>query len=435
MAGSAKKQHPRKLRWMRLDNAALIFPASLRKNWSNAFRVSATLTEDVDIAVLQSALDVTVHRFPSIAARLRRGVFWYYLQQIAQAPKIQEEYSYPLTRMSRKELRTCAFRVIVYGRRIAVELFHSLTDGNGGMVFLKSLLAEYLLQKHGLAVPAEKGVLDRQEEPTAEELEDSFPRYAGQGKTKRDDTTAWYVPGTPEPMDFVHLTCLQLPVAAALEKARSYGVSLTVFLAAAMLMALQNLQKEEIPEQSKRKLLKVQIPVNLRQLFPSKSLRNFALFTIPEIDPQLGEYTFEEICRLVHHHVGMDVTPKQMSRRIAANVEPERSFFVRLIPLFLKNPILKIAFHVAGERLTCLTMSNLGAVQLPVVMMPYVERMEFILSVPASRAHHCGITSFKDSLYINMVRNIREPSLEYHFYCVLRDLGLTVQVQTNAPKR
>lgn len=435
MAGSAKKQHQRKLRWMRLDNAALIFPASLRKNWSNAFRVSATLTEDVDTAVLQSALNVTVHRFPSIAARLRRGVFWYYLQQVSEAPPIQEEYSYPLTRMSRKELRTCAFRVIVYGRRIAVELFHSLTDGTGGMIFLKSLLAEYLLQKHGVSVPAEKGVLDRQEEPTAEELEDSFPRYAGPGKASHNESTAWYVPGTPEPTDFVHLTCLQLSAAAALEKARSYGVSLTAFLSAAMLMALQTLQKEEIPDRSKRKPLKVQIPVNLRQLFPSKSLRNFALFTIPEIDPRLGDYTFEEICRLVHHHIGMDVTPKQMSKRIAANVGPEQSFAVRLIPLFLKNPILKIAFHVAGERLSCLTMSNLGAVQLPEMMMPYVQRMEFILSVPASRAHHCSVASFKDALYINMVRSIREPSLEYRFYCVLRDLGLTVQVQTNSPER
>lgn len=435
MAGSANKQHQRKLRWMRLDNAALIFPASVRKNWSNSFRVSATLTEDVDIAVLQSALDVTVPRFPSIAARLRRGVFWYYLQQISNAPKIHEEYSYPLTRMSRKELRTCAFRVVVYGRRIAVELFHSLTDGNGGMIILKSLLAEYLLQKHGISIPAENGVLDRHEEPTTEELEDSFPRYAGLGKASRNESTAWYVPGTPEPMDFAHLTCLQLPVASALEKARSYGVSLTVFLAAAMLMALQELQKEEIPEQSKRKLLKVQIPVNLRQLFPSKSLRNFALFTIPEIDPRLGEYTFEEICRLVHYHIGITVTPKQMSKRIAANVAPERSFAVRLIPLFLKNPILKIAFHVAGERLSCLTMSNLGAVKLPEEMMPFVERMEFILSVPASRAHHCGIASFKDTLYINMIRNIREPSLEYHFYRVLRSLGLVPEVQTNAPRR
>ena len=64
----------RSLRWMRLDNAAKIYPAAKRRNWNNFFRLSATLTEPVDVAVLRSALDVTVRRFPSMAVRLRRGV-------------------------------------------------------------------------------------------------------------------------------------------------------------------------------------------------------------------------------------------------------------------------------------------------------------------------------------------------------------------------
>ena len=69
-----------KLRWLRLDNAAKIYPAARSQRWSNVFRLSASLQETVDVAVMQSALDVTVRRFPSIAARLRKGVFWYYLQ-------------------------------------------------------------------------------------------------------------------------------------------------------------------------------------------------------------------------------------------------------------------------------------------------------------------------------------------------------------------
>ena len=53
----------KKLHWMALDNAAKIFPASRRRNWSNVFRISATLTEDVDVPCLQEALDRTVKRF------------------------------------------------------------------------------------------------------------------------------------------------------------------------------------------------------------------------------------------------------------------------------------------------------------------------------------------------------------------------------------
>ena len=52
------------LRWVRLDNAAKIYPAARRRNWSNVYRQSVTLYEDVDKEVLQSAVEVVVKRFP-----------------------------------------------------------------------------------------------------------------------------------------------------------------------------------------------------------------------------------------------------------------------------------------------------------------------------------------------------------------------------------
>ena len=422
-----------KLRWMRLDNAAKIYPAARRQNWSNVFRLSATLNEPVDRQVLQSALDVTMRRFPSIAARLRKGVFWYYLQQIPHVPPIREESSYPLTRMSRKETRECAFRVIVYEKRIAVEIFHSLTDGNGALVFLKSLLAEYLQQKHGIYVPAEHGVMGRLEEPSEEELEDSFQKHAGTVSASRRESNAWHLSGTPEENGFLHLTCFQVPVAVALEKAHAYHVSLTAFLSAAMMLALQNMQQEQVPNQMNRKPIKVLIPVNLRRIFPSKTLRNFALYTTPEIDPRLGRYSFEEICKAVHHRMGLEINAKQMSMKIATNVGSERMLAVKIMPLFIKNAVMKAIFNSVGERKNCLSMSNLGAVKLPDVMMPYVERMDFILGIQATAHRNCGVIAFGDTLYINFIRDIREPDLEYHFHCVLRDLGLPVQVQTNCP--
>ena len=421
----------RKLRWLRLDNAAKIYPAARRQNWSNVFRLSATLKEPVDKTVLQSALDVTVRRFPSISARLRRGVFWYYLQQLVHAPAIMEESSYPLTRMSRSEIRQCAFRVIVYDKRIAVELFHSLTDGNGALVFLKSLVAEYLQQKYGVRIPAEHGVLGRLEEPSEEELEDSFQKYTGDICASRRENTAWQLSGTPEPDGFLHLTCLRLPVQAVLEKAHQYGVSLTVFLSAAMMMALQNLQQEQVPDRLRRKPIKVLIPVNLRKLFPSKTLRNFAMYTTPEILPKLGQYSFEEICKIIACHMGKDITPKQMSMKIATNVSSERILAVKVMPLFIKNIVMKAIFDAVGECKSCLTLSNLGAVQLPQIMCDYVQRMDFILGVQATAPYNCGLLSFGDSLYINFIRNIREPALEAHFYQVLHDMGLPVQVQSN----
>ncbi len=423
----------KKLRWMRLDNAAKLYPAARRQNWSNVFRLSATLNEEVDITVLRAALDVTVRRFPSIATRLRRGVFWYYLQQLEHAPAISEEKCYPLTPMSSQETRECALRVIVYQRRIALEVFHSLTDGTGALIFLKTLLAEYLQQKHGVTIPAEHGVLGRLEEPSEGELEDSFLKYAGRVGSGRRENDAFRLRGTREESDFLHLTCMMLPVKQVIEKAHCYNVSVTAFLSAAMMMALQNLQQEKVPFKAMRKHVRVLIPVNLRNIFPSHTLRNFALYTIPEIDTRLGYYSFEEICRIVHHRMGLDVDPKQMSSKIATNVTSERLMAVKIMPLFLKNIVMKAVFQSVGERKSCLSISNLGAVKLPQAMQPYVERMDFILGVQATAPHNCGIISYGDTLYINMIRNIRESELEYHFCKVLRELDLPIQVQTNRP--
>ena len=421
----------RKLRWLKLDNAAKIYPASLSRNWSTVFRLSATLTEEVDVEVLQSALDVTVRRFPSIAARLRKGMFWYYLEQVPQAPEIRQELSCPLARMPMREIRKCAFRVVVYKKRIAVEFFHSLCDGNGGLIFLKSLVAEYLQQKYGVHIPAEKGVLARLDEPTAEELEDSFLKYAGDVSASRAATTAWHFQGTPEPDGFIDLTCFRMSVSQVLAKAHEYGVSLTAFLCAAMMQALLELQADNVPNIRRRKPIKVLLPVNLRRMFPSKTLRNFVMYTIPEIDPRLGDYTFEEICSLIHHHMGMNITPKMMRSMITTNVGSEKSPILRPVPLFLKNIAMKLVFDAVGECKSCLSLSNLGAVQMPEEMKPYVTRLDFILSPQARFPHNCGCISYGDTLHLNMIRKIKEPDLEARLFRVLQRQGIHVRVESN----
>lgn len=419
------------LRWLRLDNAAKIYPAARRRNWSNVYRQSVTLREDVDVAVLRSALEVTVKRFPSIVARLKRGLFWYYLEEVEFPPDIRCEASCPLIFMNNKELRSCAMRVIVYQNRIAVEFFHSLTDGTGALVFLKTLTAEYLEQKHGIEIPCEHGVLDRREMPSDEELEDSFLKYAGKISATRKDTNAWRLPNEPRHDGFLHLTCFKLSVSEAMAMAKERGITLTVLFSAIMMQALLNLQEEKVPVREKRKRIKLLIPVNLRALFPSKTLRNFAMYTIPELDPRLGEYTFDEICKVIVHKMGAEITPKHMQTVITTNVNDEKNPLVRLIPLPLKNLVMKAVFDATGEIKSCLSLSNLGRVMLPEIMKPYIERMDFILGVQAAAPYNCGMLSFGDTIYINFIRNIREPELERHFFAVLRDLGLSATVESN----
>ena len=286
-------------------------------------------------------------------------------------------------------------------------------------------------QRHGIAIPFENGIVDRQEPPKQEELADDFPKYAGKVLASRKDTNAWHMYGTPNKGGFLNMTCFKIPVKDALDLAHRYNVTLTTFFSAVMMLALLNLQNEKNPSVKHQKLIKLLIPINLRQLFPSQTLRNFAMYTIPEIDPRLGEYTLEEICKIVHHKMGLEFTAKHMSSVIATNVHDEQNPLVRLIPLPLKNAVMKAIFDSVGEKKACLALSNLGKISIPENMAAYIERFDFILGVQAAAPYNCGMLSYGDTLYINFIRDIQEAELERHFHAVLQQLELPVTVECN----
>ena len=424
------KNNDRKLRWMHLDNAAKIYPAAATANWNNIYRMSATLCEDVDKAVLQAALDVTVRRFPSIAVRLRRGAFWYYLEEIKRAPNVQEEKTTPLCRMPFDDIRSCAIRVIVYKKRISVEFFHATTDGHGALVFLKSLLAEYLTQKYGVDIPCENGILDRLEPPNKYELRDEFPRHkAIVGKSRRD-SDSYRIFGTLEEGGFCHLTTFMLDSKELLTLSHEYGVTLTALLGAIFIKAGINLQNEDTPLK-RQKQVKVLIPCNLRRLFGVNTLRNFSFYSTPGVDPRLGEYTVKELAEIVAHTMSLDFTPKNMSAHIYTNVKDEENMILKLTPLFLKNIVMKMVFLAVGERKSMLSVSNLGNIVLPEEMQRFVDRFDVVLGVQLSAPYNAGIISYKNLLNINVIRNIKEPRLEWELYQILRSLGIHVKVESN----
>ena len=425
------KGNERKLRWMHLDNSAKIYPASATSRWNNIYRLSATLKEEVDRDVLQSALDVTVRRFPSIAVKLKRGVFWYYLEEIKHAPKVQDEKSYPLVRMPLDDIRHCAFRVLIYKKRIAVEFFHALTDGNGALIFLKTLVAEYLTQKYGIDIPSEHGVLNRLEEPREEELEDNFPKNKAPVGKSRSESDSYRIYDDVEEDGFCHVTTFMLRPKELLEIAHGYGVTLTALVAAAFIKASINLQFEDVKKLKRMKKVKVLIPVDLRRIYNSKTLRNFALYVTPGVDPRLGEYTLLELAKIVHHRMALDITEKNMSARIYTNVHDEERMALKLTPLFLKNIVMKTIFMLVGEKKSTLSISNLGLVKLPQIMQEYVDRLDFVLSVQSSAPYNASMLSYKDGLNLSIIRNIKEPRLERALYEVFKENGIHVKVESN----
>ncbi len=417
-------------KWYRLDTAALIFPAIARRNWSNAFRVSATLTEAIDPDVLQRAVDDMRHHFPSFFVTLRKGFFWYYLEQSDLPVKVREDYAYPLTFMSRRELLQNCLRVLYYKNRIAVECFHSVTDGRGGSVFLCNLAARYLEMKYGISVPKEGLLRDLTAPPSEEELEDSFLKNAAEAASGRREEKSFRLRGTPEPDGFRTLTTGIVDTQSLLDTAHRFKVTVTALLAAVMVESVIGMQNERLPRKRQR-AAKVTIPVDLRRLFGSGTLRNFSLVLNVGVDPRYGDYSLEELCCAVYHQLCAFATRQNMAGMIAANVQPQQLVVLRLAPVFIKNLVMDFIYRRIGEGGGSLNISNITGLPLPSIMSPYVKRMEFIIGPQRSYPNNCSVLSFGGKTYINMIRSIRESELERRFFSRLVELGIPVEIECN----
>lgn len=265
-----------------MDNSGIIHLAVLQKGFSNSFRLSVTLTETVDPQLLQKALDTVTPRFPTMVAGIQNGVFRHWVVPAEAPPEIQLDDS-PLTYMQPEQIRNCAMRVLYRDTRIAVEFFHSLTDGYGGFQFLMTLLAKYLELAHGVVCASDAELLLPNAPVEAAEIEESYAAYAGKEKARHNHVQSYQIAGGKTHEANVHVTTAVFPLNDLLQTAHVYHVTLTTLLTAVMAASIMELQTREVPEPFKS--VQIMVPVNLRKRFPSESLRNFSLYALPCIQP------------------------------------------------------------------------------------------------------------------------------------------------------
>lgn len=418
-------------RWMRLDNAALIFPAAKGRKWKALFRLSAELMDEIDYNVLVKAQRSALLRFPGFSLKLKRGLFWYYLEHNEGEPLIREDGAYPCSYMDFRENRGFMFRVLYYKKRIAVEIFHVLTDGTGGLVFLNTLVAEYLRIKYGADIPRNDGILDCGEQPAEDEIEDAYSKYANKATRTRREPNSFYIKGTEENGDYINNITGIIPADQVILRAKEKGVSLTEYITAAMILIIDNIQRQRVKNHKKLKPVKIVIPINLRQFYPAKTLRNFASHVNLGIEPKYGEYSLDEVLSIVHHQMGIEVTQKMMTAKFSTNVQAENKKAIRVMPLFIKNSAMKNIYKLVGERKASIGISNLGVVSLPNQMSKYVTRMDFIQGRPLRSKLSCAVLTYNGNMIVNFTNIIKESVVERDFFRLLVKLGITVKIESN----
>ncbi len=417
-------------RWYRLDNAALIYSAIQKEEYSAIYRFSAVMAAKVDPQALQRAVDAALPRFPLFATRIRRGAFWYYLEpNNAPGPFVKPDISNCCQPVRFQEDGSWLVRFYYYENRISFEAFHALADGAGALTFFRALLGEYLRQT-GVDVPVADGLPDLTEPPPAEEMEDAYARHAGAGKVlSMNDKPAYQALGTPEPFYTFHVTMGFLPLDKLRETAKKYNASVTEYLAAVLIEALLEKQKREKPRRMKPVALAV--PINLRPHFPSKTLRNFILTVRPSVDPNLGEYTFPEIVAQVHHYMRLNITKQKMRAQFTRNVRFQQNKLLQPVPVFLKDLFMGMTYSFVGTRPYSATFTNPGPFTVPPSMAPHIRHMEVILGQSYVPRVNCACISYGNTVELSFAGTVKESEVERDFFRHLVQEGIPVRITSN----
>ena len=414
---------------MRLDNAALIYPPAVKKKYAMMFRLTLTFKKEIDKEVLAKALENTLERLPSFAYRLRRGLFWYYLEKIDGIPPILDDVKNPMRTINFKDNNYFMFRVRVYENRLALEFFHALTDGTGGVTLLLTLAREYLRLKYKANIPYTDKILDLSVKPSKEEIEDSFKKYVGDVGAVEKEEVAYHLKGEQLPSHMLNIITGKMSIKALKKLSKKYDCTITVLLTSIMFLAFQEIQKNN--NDSKKNPIKISIPVNLRRFFESVTLRNFSSYVNPKIDTKLGEYTLEEIIYEVKNQLDLMVTEKKLRSKFTGNVNMEKKFIIRIMPTFIKKQALSISDYLMGDRYYTTTFSNYGLINIPKEMQEYVTDMGFMIGRSRNKHGAVACISCMDNLYITFTSRIRETEFERLFFTKLVQEGIEVYIESN----
>ncbi len=422
--------HSQQTQWYRLDNAGVLYSALKKERYAPVYRFSAVMTEPVDPEALQRAVDRTLPRFPCFRVRIRKGVFWCYFEPNEKpGPFVRPDIANPCQPIREKGDNDWLIRFYYYEHRISFEAFHAISDGAGALKFFRTLLAEYLRQR-GVSIPPDPSILDVEESPRPEELEDAYSRYAGKkvlrgGLQKR----AYSNESEPERFYTLNVTMGLMSVAQVKAQAKAHGVSITEYLTAVLLLSLLEKQAEEKPRRLRPVALA--IPVDLRSWFPSETLRNFILTLRPCVDPNLGDYSLEEIIQYVHNYVRLHLNRQEMRAILTGNVQFTKNHLLQIVPLFLKKPIMAFSYELVGVRPYTATYTNPGPFRVPDSMVPHIQRMEVVLGQATRPSPHCASISYGDTLEVTFAGTGVSSDTERRFFTHLVRAGIPVKVISN----
>lgn len=405
-----------------LDDAAKIYPLSMKHGFQAVFRLSANLYDEVVPQLLQIALTFTIKRFPRFATTLKKGFFWHYLDANKQRYGIEKEEHLPCRPIKVATTGSKSFRVLYYKNRISVEFFHSLTDGKGGIVFLQTLLDTYL-RLFGVEGHKHPSVLDINAAPLPEEDANQFKRTTVTKRSGFKEKRALQMSGKIESIRPTQILHFRLDAKELAKTAKSYDVTITTYVLALILLA------SRFATDAKEGDIAIQVPVDLRKYYESKTLANFSLYGGIRI-PITSITTMEQLLPLVKEQLVTATSHEKMSEMMYSAHRMNKD--VRGFPLFLKSPIAKLAYGLMGEAIFTTTLSNLGVVSAPDYFSDYIESYDFVLGPPEVNRAALTLITYNNIATLTITKSTKDPSFEEEIHRLLTKDGLDITIEGSA---
>ena len=125
------------------------------------------------------------------------------------------------------------------------------------------------------------------------------------------------------------------------------------------------------------------------------------------------------------------LTKEKLDAQIWSNVKTEKNWLLKLVPLVIKDWVMSLAYNKVGDNLHTANVSNLGVVDLPDSMKPYVKDISFVIGTSYSTKTHCALISYNNRLTITFTREMVENQMEKMFFRELTSRGINVEVHSN----
>lgn len=411
--------------WRRLDNSAKIFPIASSKKYSSVFRLSVVLKERIDEKTLKKAVEKVLKNLSSFKVKLKKGAFWYYFEDNNKEIIVEEEKDYPCKYINPQTNNDYLFKVTYWENKINLDIFHSLTDGNSGIVFLREIVYSYIEFSH----PENFKTKLRLERKLSNNTEDDYLKnYDKKSKGGRSGKKSYALKGKILPLAAIGVIHVNIDLIKLKNRAKEKGVTVTQYLTAVIISAIYN---SNYKKHNGKKPIKVCVPVDLRKYFKSETVSNFFSYITIQADMNLKMLqNFDGLLKFVKENFEKLLTKEEISKTMSANVKLGNNIFIKSIPLFLKLVIVKLSY-MEIRKYTTTTFSNIGRIGIIGEYQKYIDKFLMLIAPETVEKIKCSACSFENNLVFTFTSTLENTEVEKEFCKILKEEGIGISVEGN----